>query len=131
VKTNKGRIDWFLCIFLCNYLNLLKSLILNMFMLLLIETTDCLSENLLSKCENLTCCCKKHWIAYMLFLQVLLQIQSDPTQATRYSWEVLWVLEGIKISILSGVVLDQRECVSWGDQGHFFGCVVSDLGLIA
>jgi len=37
----------------------------------------------LSKCENLNCCCKEHWIAYMLFLQVLLQIQSDPTQATR------------------------------------------------
>ena len=46
-------------------------------------------------------------------------------------WEVLCVLEGIKISILSVVVLDQRKCVSWGDQGHFFGCVVSDLGLIA
>ena len=41
------------------------------------------------------------------------------------------VLEGIKIIILSGVVLDERKCVSWRDQGHFFGCVVSDLGLIA
>ena len=27
-------------------------------------------------------------------------------------------------------VLSQRKCVSWGDQGHFFG-VVSNLGLIA
>jgi len=28
-------------------------------------------------------------------------------------------------------VLSQRKCVSWGDQGHFFGVVVSNLGLIA
>ena len=48
-----------------------------------------------------------------------------------YSWEVLCVLEVVKINILSGVVLSQRKCVSWGDQGHFFGGVVSNLGLIA
>jgi len=28
-------------------------------------------------------------------------------------------------------VLSQRKCVSWGDQGYFFGGVVSNLGLIA
>ena len=27
-------------------------------------------------------------------------------------------------------VLSQRKCVSWGDQGHFFGGVVSNLGLV-
>ena len=34
-------------------------------------------------------------------------------------------------SFLVVFVVSQRKCVSWGDQGHFFGGVVSNLGLIA
>jgi len=54
-----------------------------LFLLLLIETTDYLSGTLFSTSKKLTCCCRKHWIVYRLFLQELLQIQSNPTQATR------------------------------------------------
>ena len=36
----------------------------------------------------------------------------------------MWLLESHQF------VLSQRKCVSWGDQGHFFGGVVSNLGLI-
>jgi len=42
-----------------------------------------MSGVLFSKCEKLTCCCRKYWIVYMLFLQEMLQIQTSPTQATR------------------------------------------------
>ena len=42
-------------------------------------------------------------------------------------WDWLCVLEGIKISNQCWCV-GQEECVSWGVQGHFLGCGVSDQG---
>jgi len=42
-----------------------------------------LSGTLFSTCEKLICCCRIHWIVYVLFLQELLQIQLNTTQATR------------------------------------------------
>ena len=59
-------------------------MILKLFLLLLIETTIVSGKQpivYLKMCENLTYYYKKHWTVYMLFLQVLLQIQSDLTQA--------------------------------------------------
>ena len=40
-------------------------------------------------------------------------------------------LRGSRSVFLVCWCVDQEKCVSWGDQGHFLGCVVSDLGLIA
>ena len=36
-----------------------------------------------------------------------------------------------RLAFLVVFVLSQKKCVTWGDQGHFFGGVVSNLGLIA
>ena len=41
------------------------------------------------------------------------------------------LLRLLRSAFLVVYVLSQRKCVSWGDQGHFFGGVVSNLGLIA
>jgi len=43
---------------------------------------------------------------------------------------VLCALEVVKINILGGVCAEPKEVCVLGDQGHFFGGVVSNLGLV-
>ena len=44
---------------------------------------------------------------------------------------MLCALEVVKISILSSVCVELKEVCVVRDQGHFFGGVVRNLGLIA
>jgi len=41
---------------------------------------------------------------------------------------ILVSVEQVSSVCLLRSVVGQEKCVSWGDQGHFLGCVVSDLG---